>query len=373
MTTAAKPSGSGDAREGEHGLLDAERRTAACAARQLRDGGEGDAVPGHRQRAGDDEGRDEQDERRVQQGGGNGEGDAHRHADPGERDGARSQLVRPAPGADAQRDRHDLDGTEHCRRLALAHPAFVVQVEDDEAEDGHLRHDVEAADAAQPPEAAIAEGPLDILDLERKGGRLAEEDRPGRRADQAHAAEEHVGVVDGELRQDERAHEAADRNRRLPDPEGEAALRGVEPAHHRAPGRGVHARAGGPGEEEEHVELPERLRLSRHDQQDAAAAHPRSEHDPLADPVGQEAPRDQRHERPEPVAGEHRTHLGEAQPELVSDRRSDRRQADPDRGEAGLRDRARSQHGPAVTGTRYSPKGLIGREPVFTVTLFVSR
>jgi hypothetical protein len=73
------------------------------------------------------------------------------------------------------------------------------------------------------------------------------------------------------------------------------------------------------------------------------------------------------------VAGEHGSHLGEAEPERISNRRSDCGQADPDRGEAGLRQRSRSQDGPAIPRTRYSPKGLIGREPVLTVTLFVSR
>ena len=193
-----------------------------------------------------------------------------------------------------------------------------MQVEDDEAEDGHLRHDIEAADRAQAPEPVIAERPLDVDDLERKGSRLAEEDRSGRRPEQAQAAEEHVRVMHREVRQDERTHESTHRNRRLPDPEGQSTLRGVEPAHHRTPGRGVHARTGRPGEEEEHVELPEGLRLSGHDEKEPARAQPRREHDPLADPVGQEAPREQRHERAEPVAGEHRTDLSEAQPERVS-------------------------------------------------------
>ena len=65
--------------------------------------------------------------------------------------------------------------------------------------------------------------------------------------------------------------------------------------------------------------------------------------------------------------------LGEAQSELIPDRRRDRRQADSDRSEAALRERPRGQHRPAVARARYRPKGLIGREPVFTVTLFVSR
>ena len=128
-----------------------------------------------------------------------------------------------------------------------------------------------------------------------------------------------------------------------------------------------------PDEEQQDVELPERLRLSGHDEQEATDAQPRREHDALADPVGQEPPREQRHEGAEPVAREHRTDLGEAQSERVSDRRGDRRQADSDRSEARLRQRPRRQHRPAVTRARYSPKGLIGRVPVFTVTLFVSR
>ena len=248
-----------------------------------------------------------------------------------------------------------------------------MQVEDDEAEDSHLRHDVEAADRAEAPEAVIADRPLHIDDLERKGGRLAEEDRSDRSPDQAEAAEKRVRVMHREMRQDERTDEPAHRNRRLPNPESQSTLRGVEPAHHRTPGRGVHARTGRPGEEEEHVELPERLRLSGHDEKEAARAQPRREHDPLADPVGQKAPREQGHECAEPVAREHRTDLSEAQPELVPDRRRDRRQADSDRREAALRERPRGQHRPAVARARYRLKGLIGRVPVFTVTLFVSR
>ena len=41
--------------------------------------------------------------------------------------------------------------------------------------------------------------------------------------------------------------------------------------------------------------------------------------------------------------------------------------------EARLRARAGGEHRPPVTRLGYRPKGLIGREPVFTVTLFVSR
>ena len=72
---------------------------------------------------------------------------------------------------------------------------------------------------------------------------------------------------------------------------------------------------------------------------------------------------------PSQLARAHRTDLGE-----VTRGVSDRRQRSPasrllSQRKARLRQRPGRQHRPAVARARYSPKGLIGRVPVFTSRL----
>ena len=123
-TTAAKARGAPTPPSGENRLLDTECRAASGSARQLGDGGEGDAVPGHRQRAGDDERRDEQDQRRLQQRRGDGESDAHRNPDPGERDDARAQRC-PTSGRHRSASPSPRPGRRRARRLPGPSPSRV--------------------------------------------------------------------------------------------------------------------------------------------------------------------------------------------------------------------------------------------------------
>ena len=76
---------------------------------------------------------------------------------------------------------------------------------------------------------------------------------------------------------------------------------------------------------------------------------------------------------PEPVAREHRADLGEAQAELSLIAGAIAGRPTPIAAKLLCASVPVGQHRPAVARARYSPKGLIGRVPVFTVTLFVSR
>ena len=72
----------------------------------------------------------------------------------------------------------------------------------------------------------------------------------------------------------------------------------------------------------------------------------------LPDPVGDETPGQQRDDRSEADRSEHDADLGQREPELLPDRRRDRRQAEQDRRVGRLRDDAGGENRPAVSRRR---------------------
>ncbi len=188
----------------------------------------------------------------------------------------------------------------------------------------------------------------------------------------AHRREAEAGAaVPRDRRQRNRRDEAADRDRRLPDPEGEPPLRGGKPGHHGAPARGLHARAGKTREHQQQQQWQEALDARRCDEGRAATPDPDHQHRPLAEPVGRQPPGDQaQHGAGERRRDQH-ARLTQGQPVLVAQERRHHRNAEPDRRVRRLRERPRSEDDPAVTG--YRPNGFVGRVPVYVTTDFVSR
>ncbi len=103
----------------------------------------------------------------------------------------------------------------------------------------------------------------------------------------------------GEPRQHRGRDGAADRDRRLPDPEREAALVGREPADHRATARRVDARAERTREREQADEGAEAVRQRERQQREAAARESGRHHRAFADPIGEQPPRQKREEHAE--------------------------------------------------------------------------
>jgi hypothetical protein len=138
--------------------------------------------------------------------------------------------------------------------------------------------------------------------------------------------------------------------------QGRTTLVAGEPAHHGTTARGVYARACSAGEPEQGNELDGiRHERSRADER-AHQRQPDREDDPLADPVGCDAPGEQGEHRTNPDAGQDNPNLGDAEVELGAKRRSKNRQAEKDRGEARLGRCPRGEHDPSVA-SRYGPIG----------------
>ncbi len=109
------------------------------------------------------------------------------------------------------------------------------------------------------------------------------------------------------------------------------------------------------------------------DQRRAAAAEAHREHQALAEPVGEQTPRQEREQGPDPEAVEHDANAEQAQVVLVTQRRGEDGETDEDRRERGLCGRPGREHEPAVAALGYRPNGLNGFGLVETITLFVSR
>ena len=120
---------------------------------------------------------------------------------------------------------------------------------------------------------------------------------------------------------------SADRDRRLADAECESALRGREPPHHCAAARGVHTRAERARREQRGDECAVRVRPAP-----ARRATRRREaerdHELLADAIGEEAPREEREQHPDPDRTEHDAGLAEREAVARPQRRRKRRQPD---------------------------------------------
>ena len=110
------------------------------------------------------------------------------------------------------------------------------------------------------------------------------------------------------------------------------------------------------------------------DEEAAARDEAQPEHNALPEPVRGQAPRQQGQTRADPGSRQQETDLSEREAEVVLQRgQQNRDPGDERRRSAGGRGRAAGQHRPPVPRPLYSPKGLIGRAPVETITLFVSR
>ena len=84
----------------------------------------------------------------------------------------------------------------------------------------------------------------------------------------------------------------------------------------------------------------------------------------LAEAVGGEAPRHERQHRAEQRRGDQDPDLAEREVVLVTQRRGQHGDAEPDRRIRGLRERPGREDDPAVAPGSYSPKGFVGRVPV---------
>ena len=286
--------------------------------------------------------------------------------------------IRPTPAPDAERRGEHLPAGEHEGGGLLREAVLVDEKEHSEPDHGDLRIEVEPAAHREPPEPAVRDRPTDRRGLDPVLGLAAAQDDRARESagrDERREKEERrlrASCV-RDRRQRQRSDETSDRDRGLPDAEREAPLLRPEPVHDRTSARRVDGRTGGTDEAEQHDELREARGVRRADEEDRGAEHPDGEGDPLAEAVGGEAPREQRQRRPDPRRREEDADLAEREVVLLAKLRDDDRQADSERGVRRRRRRAGAEHRPPVPAPVYSPNGLIGRAPVETTTLFVSR
>ena len=308
-------------------------------------------------------------------------GQAHRNDDPDPSQGLEPgpDDVGPATEADPRADRERLSATDHERRVPLGQPVLVVQEDDAESDHRDLRIHVDPAPEAEPPESAVAQrardrGRLDpVLDL---------------------AASKHDDTDDG-AQSTQRREEQKGRGR----PTGRASRAGTDRAA-TSPPRGTAVcrtpsaspRSSGPNQcmtARPLAELtlapapPARASRTTSERKSGAyaaptmnaaqPASPTAEDGALAVAVGGDPPRQHGQRRADPLRREEHADLGEGQVVLLAQRGHQDRQPDRERREAGLRERPRAEDCPPVRIRRYSPKGLIGRAPVETITLFVSR
>jgi hypothetical protein len=356
--------------------LHPERRAAPRPTGDFGGCGKRETVPGHRETARGDEGRDEQRHRSTEKHDGEGERGAARHPREPERPDPGADDVRPAAGPDPERRCQHLHARQHGRRLPAREPALVVEEEDDEPRQHDLRDEVKAAPGAEQPEAPVPQRLAEPARLEQVLGRLGvvDDERAEHCAAHRQEAEKEQPVFEPQRRQRQGGDEAAEGNRGLPHAERQAALGRREPVHHRSTAGRVHAcscRAGQPEQDEEPAEA---ARVDGGSQGATATGEPGGEHGSLAHPVGQQAPRQQRQQAADPDTVEHEADLNEAEPVGMPDLRREHGQPNHDRGVRRLRGRSRREHEPAVATRRsYRPKGLNGFGLVETITLFVSR
>ncbi len=117
-------------------------------------------------------------------------------------------------------------------------------------------------------------------------------------------------------------------------------------------------------------------REGRTDEEDGTPREADRKRPPLPVAVGREPPWKHRQRESNPLGGEHTPISRQEQVVLVAERRARAREVPmASVGEARLRRGSGGEHRPPIarTGHSYSPKGLIGRAPVETITLFVSR
>ena len=283
---------------------------------------------------------------------------------------------RPPPSRNAAAEH--LRPREHERRRLLREAVLVDEEEHAEPEHRDLRVQVEAAADRQPPELPVADRPRDRCRLDSvRRLPAAKHERTDQRTDRDERGEEEecgLGASRvGDRGQRQRSDQASERDRGLPDAEREAPLVGGEPVHDRAPARRVDGRARGADQPEEDDELGEARGERGGNEEERGTEHPDGERDALAEAVGGEPPRKERQRRPDPGRRQQDADLAEREVELLAQLRHDHRQADPEGRVARRRGRPGREHRPPVAVLVYSANGLIGRVPVETTTLFVSR
>src|SRR5262245_35068498 len=371
-----------DARQ--HRLLEADRGSAAGDAGDLGGRGEREPVPGHADSSGRHHDRDEEPQRPAGQRSGHEHRSRARQPDAPQRDDARAEDIGPPTRADPEHRGEYLRGGECERRLLLGQTMLVVQEQHAEAHDRDLRIHVDPTSEAESPQPSVTQRVGDRGDLDPVTGVARTEDEPTcKRADRRDGSQ----VEERRLRpararqggQCERSDEPAQRNRRLPDSEREAALLGGEPLHHRPPARRLHARAGSADESEQEEQDLERRRVRGDREQDGAAPEADPQSRALAVAVGRQPPREQGHRPPDPRCGEQQPDLADGEPELVLERRCDDGQPEPEDRSRRLRGRPGSEDGPAITHAppqtmALSAKGLTLRylKPVSTASVTIT-
>ena len=187
------------------------------------------------------------------------------------------------------------------------HRPLGVQEDDEEPDEADLRLEQERASGRDEPDAAVAKrlGPA--------GGGSLRGAKPGRsrRTTRPVTAPARITAASVEERRarcrrpseiagsDERDPGARDRNCGLAKAEREAAIAGVEPVHHRAAARRVHARSEAAREEEQRDERRERRDEGARGNAERRRTEADREHRALAEPIGGAAPRVERPDRAE--------------------------------------------------------------------------
>ena len=171
---------------------------------------------------------------------------------------------------------------------------------------------------------------------------VAQPDRSGCRRQEHDPGEGVEGGVEPGGRCDRRQREGcrgrSDRNGSLAQPEREPTLVAREPGEDRPPARGDATRPERPGEGHPDKKRCVAAAGSRCGDEAAARRQAGADHPPLADPIGQDTPGEQRHDRAYCEGGEDRGDLDERECERVLDGWAERRKPALD-GPAGGRSR----------------------------------
>ena len=376
-TSAPRREPGDDPGAAERGLLQADRRPAAHAAGELGGDREREPVPGHREAARDrDRGHEEpdgparsdRDEQRAR----------YEIADTDAERPERASRRGPTSGRPRSGAQPRAPVTRRARRRAASRThARRARNSDGEADHRELRVQVEPAPEREPPEPPVAQrrdattaGSSSCCALARS---TSAADERARRS--TSAARKRNAASEPRL-----ARAAAARARATRPPTGSRS------ASLRAPGRAPRRRTimtarpldgftlppaapasgAGRGARRSSARTPRR-RGTPHTRRVPRSARSAPRSGPPQGPMAAgptSCP-------PTPTRGD--ADLAERQRIFVAQRRHQNRQADDERRDARGREGPGGQHRPPVRRTLYSPKGLIGRAPVETTTLFVSR
>jgi hypothetical protein len=240
------------------------------------------------------------------------------------------------------------------RGVALREPVLVVQEDDAEPDHRDLGVDVDAAPECETPETAVAQRARERLlpELVLLAVPAPDEGDAHDRAERAQGREEEDAASRisgrGQVRDDERRDEPAERNRGLPHAECKPSLVGREPVHDRAPAGRVHACSRASGERQQQEERVEVGGVRCTDQKCRAGGETEPEDDPLAEAVRSDAPREHGDEGADPLRTQQHADLAQRQVVLLPERGHEDRQPDRERGEARLSDRPGREDSPAV-------------------------